>query len=87
VVSWSPSTQNEIIWTSGIARASYVPEVFDYKEVVSWCTERPVSIQRIIPPLNHSCFFVTLGFSRDVEITATNIDLQRRRLQGVPKNA
>jgi hypothetical protein len=87
VVSWSPSTQNEVIWTSGIPRAGCVPEVFDCKEVVSWCAERPVSSQRIIPLLNHSCFFVTSGFPQDVQIVAANIDLRRRRLQGVPKKA
>jgi hypothetical protein len=32
----SPSAQNEVIWTSGIARATCVPEVFSCKEVVSW---------------------------------------------------
>jgi hypothetical protein len=32
----SPSTQNEVIWTSGIARAACVPEVFACKEGVSW---------------------------------------------------
>jgi hypothetical protein len=84
----SPSTQNEVIWTSGIARAGCVPEVFDCKEVVSWCVERYISSQRIIPlqgPL--SCFFVTSGLPQDVEIVEANIDLQRRRLQGVPKKA
>jgi hypothetical protein len=32
----SPSTQNKVIWTSGIARAGRVHEVFDCKEVGSW---------------------------------------------------
>jgi hypothetical protein len=34
-----------------------------------------------------SCFFVTSGLPQDIEIVAANIDLQRRRLQGVPKKA
>jgi hypothetical protein len=85
VVSWSPSAHNEVIWTSGIDHVGCVPKVFDCKEVVSWCVERPVSSQRIIPLSNHSCFFVTSGFLQDVEIVAANIDLRRRRLQGVPK--
>jgi hypothetical protein len=34
-----------------------------------------------------SCFFVTSGLPQDVEIVEANIDLQRRRLQGVPKKA
>jgi hypothetical protein len=50
----SPSAQNEVIWTSGIARAGCVPEVFDCKEVVSWCAERYISSQRIIPLWDHS---------------------------------
>jgi hypothetical protein len=37
VVSWSPSAQNKVIWTSRISHADCVPEVFDCKEVVSWC--------------------------------------------------
>jgi hypothetical protein len=44
----SPSAQKEVIWTSGIARAGCVPEVFDCKEMVSWCVERYISSQRII---------------------------------------
>jgi hypothetical protein len=47
-------TENEVIWTSGIARAGYVPEVFDYKEVVSWCTKKYIPGQRIIPLRDHS---------------------------------
>ena len=39
----SHSTHNEVIWTSGIARAGCVPEVFDYKEVVSWCAKKYIS--------------------------------------------
>jgi hypothetical protein len=50
----SPSIQNEVIWTSGIARAGCVPKVFDCKEVVSWCAERYISSRRIIPLRDHS---------------------------------
>jgi hypothetical protein len=50
----SCSTQNEVIWTSGIARVGCVPEVFDCKEVVSWCAKNYISSQRIIPLRNHS---------------------------------
>jgi hypothetical protein len=50
----SRSAQNEVIWTSGIARAGCVPEVFDCKEVVSWCAEKYISSQRIIPLRDHS---------------------------------
>jgi hypothetical protein len=45
----SPSTQNEVIWTSGIVCEGCVPEVFECKEVVSWCIKRYISSQRIIP--------------------------------------
>jgi hypothetical protein len=45
----SPTAQNEVIWTSGIARAGYVPEFFDCKESVSLCADRYISDQRIIP--------------------------------------
>jgi hypothetical protein len=44
----SHSAQNEVIWTSGIAHAGCVPEVFYCKEVVSWCAEK------YIPLRNHS---------------------------------
>jgi hypothetical protein len=50
----SPSTQNKVIWTFGIAHAGCVPKVFDCKEVVSWCNERYISSQRIIPLQDHS---------------------------------
>jgi hypothetical protein len=50
----SHSAQNEVIWTSGIARAGCVPEVFDCKEVVSWCAEKYIPGQRIIPLRDHS---------------------------------
>jgi hypothetical protein len=43
-----------VIWTSGIARVGCVPEVFDSKEVVSWCTEKYILGQRIIPLHDHS---------------------------------
>jgi hypothetical protein len=50
----SPAAQNEVIWTSGIARAGCVPEVFDCKELVSWCADKFISDQRIIPLRDHS---------------------------------
>jgi hypothetical protein len=50
----SHSTQNEVIWTFGIACAGSVPEVFDCKEVVSWCAKKYISSQRIIPLQDHS---------------------------------
>jgi hypothetical protein len=43
-----------VIWTSGIARVGYVLEVFDCKEVVSWCAEKYIPSQIIIPLRNHS---------------------------------
>jgi len=50
----SCSTQNEVIWTSGISHAGCIPVVFYCKEVVSWCAEKYISSQRIIPLCNHS---------------------------------
>jgi len=50
----SRSAQNEVIWTSGIALAGCVHEVFDCKELVSWCAEKYISSQRIIPLHDHS---------------------------------
>jgi hypothetical protein len=43
-----------VIWTSEITHAGYVPEVFDYKEVVSWCVEKFIPGQIIIPLHDHS---------------------------------
>jgi hypothetical protein len=43
-----------VIWTSGITRAGFVPKIFDCKEVVSWCAEKYIPGQRIIPLRNHS---------------------------------
>jgi hypothetical protein len=50
----SHSAHNEVIWTYGIARAGCVPEVFDCKEMVSWCTEKYIPSQRIIPLRDNS---------------------------------
>jgi hypothetical protein len=47
-------SQNEVICTYGIARAGCAPEFFDCKEVVSWCTEKYISSQRIFPLWDHS---------------------------------
>ena len=84
----SHSTQNEVIWTSRIALAGCVPEVFECKEVVSWCIEniyfKPNNYSTARPL---SCFFVTSGLPQYIEIVATNIERSRRRLQGIPKNA
>jgi hypothetical protein len=43
-----------VIWTSGITRAGFIPEVFDCKEVVSWCAKKYIPRQRIIPLCDHS---------------------------------
>jgi hypothetical protein len=50
----SPSAQKEVIWMSGIARKGCVPEVFDCKELVTWCAERYIPSQRIIQLWDHS---------------------------------
>jgi hypothetical protein len=36
------------IWTSGIASAGCVPEVYDFKELISWCIDKFDKEQRII---------------------------------------
>jgi hypothetical protein len=43
-----------VIWTSGITHVGCVPKVFYCKEVVSWCAEKYISSQRIIPLHDHS---------------------------------
>jgi hypothetical protein len=43
-----------VIWTSGITRAGCVLEVFDCKEVVSWCVKKYIPGQRVIPLRGHS---------------------------------
>jgi hypothetical protein len=50
----SRSAQNKVICTSRIARVGCVLEVFDSKEVVSWCTEKYIPGQIIIPLCDHS---------------------------------
>jgi hypothetical protein len=44
----------DIVWTSGIVRAGYVPEVFDTNDLVIWCTENLEKDQRIIKKNGHS---------------------------------
>jgi hypothetical protein len=36
----TPAAENQVIWTSGIARAGCVPEVFYCKDLVSWCADK-----------------------------------------------
>ena len=55
----SHSAQNEVIWTFVISRAGCIPEVFDCKEVVSWCVEKHIPSQRIIPLHDHSLVFLS----------------------------
>jgi hypothetical protein len=50
----SSYAHKEVIWTSKIARAGCVPEVFDYKEMVSWCVEKYIPSQWIIQLQYHS---------------------------------
>jgi hypothetical protein len=35
-----PGRNENKIWTSGISLVGCVPEVFDCKEIVSWCTDK-----------------------------------------------
>jgi hypothetical protein len=41
--------ENQVIWTSGISHAGCVPEVFDCKDLVSWCADKFISEKIIIP--------------------------------------
>jgi hypothetical protein len=50
----SPFAKKEAIWMSKIARLGCVPEVFDYKELVSWCVGKYIPSQRMIPLWNLS---------------------------------
>jgi hypothetical protein len=43
-----------VTWTYGITHVGCVPEVFDSKEVVSWCTKKYIPNQIIIPLCDHS---------------------------------
>jgi hypothetical protein len=43
-----------VIWTSRIVCAGCVPEVFDCKELVTWCVEKYIPSQRIIQLQYHS---------------------------------
>jgi hypothetical protein len=43
-----------VIWTSRIACAGCIPEVFDYKEVFSWCSKKYIPGKIIIPLRDHS---------------------------------
>jgi hypothetical protein len=54
-----PTTENQVIWTFGIAHAGCVPEVFDYKDLVSWCANKFIAEKRIIPL--HDGSFVSLS--------------------------
>jgi hypothetical protein len=64
----SPSTHNGLIWASRIAHVAYVPEVFDYEEVVSWCVLTfsfglfclPCNIFHLLP---HGKLVITINFT------------------------
>jgi hypothetical protein len=58
----SPPAQKDIIWTSEIAHAGCVPEVFDCKEQVAWCVEKYVPSQRIIQLQYHSPISLSSNF-------------------------
>jgi hypothetical protein len=51
--------ENQVIWTSRIAHAGCVPEVFDCKDLVSWCSNKFIVEKRIIPLQDRS--FVSLS--------------------------
>jgi hypothetical protein len=51
--------ENQVIWTSGIAHAGCVSEVFYCKDLVSRCADKFIAEKRIIPLHNHS--FVSLS--------------------------
>jgi hypothetical protein len=53
------ASENKVIWTSGIAHAGCVLEVFDCKDLVSWCTDKFIAEKRIIPL--HDCSYVSLS--------------------------
>jgi hypothetical protein len=50
----SPSSQKEVIWTSRIARADCVIEVFDCKDFFTRCTKRYIPSQWTIQLWDHS---------------------------------
>jgi hypothetical protein len=43
-----PERNENKVWTSGIALAGCVPEVFDSREIVSWCVDKYDQNRRII---------------------------------------
>ena len=53
------SVENQVIWTSRIAHEGCVPEVFDCKDLVSWCVDKFITYQIIIPL--HDGSFVSLS--------------------------
>jgi hypothetical protein len=55
----TPIIENQVIWTSGIARAGCIPAVFYCKDLVSWCANKFIAEQIIIPLHNGS--FVSLS--------------------------
>jgi hypothetical protein len=82
------ATQDEVIWTYGIARAGCFPEFFDCKEMVSWCADKFISDKRIIPLRDRSSVsFVTSDLPPNVEIDGANIDVQMRRFQTIPSKS
>jgi hypothetical protein len=52
--STSPDRDNNKVWTSGIALAGCVPEVFDCKDIITWCIDKFVQNRRTIPLQNDS---------------------------------
>jgi hypothetical protein len=41
--------ENNKVWTSGIALVGYVPEVFECKDIITWCIDKLVQNRRTIP--------------------------------------
>jgi hypothetical protein len=63
-----PERNENIVWTSGITSTGCVPEVFDSREIVSWCVDKYEQNQRVIQLQGESpCFLVTISFQKDVK--------------------
>jgi len=77
-----PERNENRLWASGTALSVCVPEVFYYREIVSWCADKFDQSQRVIQLQGQSPVpFISISFQNNVEASRANNHIQRRQGQ------